>query len=72
MLQEHLKVGENGMTKIEEAFESMRLPYLPRMENMDPEYDAKIDEECLRVYLYLGDDFGILKLWDLTYLLEKA
>ena len=42
------------------------------MENMDPEYDAKIEEECLRVYLYLGDDFGILKLWDLTYLLEKA
>lgn len=48
----------------------MRLPYLARMENMDPEYDTRVDEEKLRVYLYLGDDFGILKLWDLTYVLD--
>lgn len=48
----------------------MRLNYLPRMVNLDPEYDAKVDEEKLRVFLYLGDDFGIMKLWDLTYFLE--
>ena len=60
------------MTKIEEAYEKMRQPYLSRMENMDPEYDSKIDDERLRVYMYIGDDFGILKLWDLTYLLEQA
>ena len=48
----------------------MRLGYLPRMEHMDPEYDAKIEEEKLRVYLYLGDNFGTIKLWDVTYFLE--
>ena len=40
------------------------------MEYLDPNYDRDIDEEKLRVYLYLGDDFGIMKIWDLTYLLE--
>ena len=47
----------------------MRLAYLPRMECLDPEYDTNLDEEKPRVYLHLGDDLGILKLWDLTYLL---
>ena len=47
----------------------MRLAYLPRMECLDPEYDTNLNEEKPRVYLHLGDDLGILKLWDLTYLL---
>lgn len=72
MLKDQLKANEEGWNKIETAFEEMRLSYLPRMEHMDPEYDAKIEEEKLRVYMYLGDDFGILKQWDLTYLLEKS
>ena len=42
------------------------------MEYLDPNYDRDIDEEKLRVYLYLGDDFGIMKIWDLTYLLEQS
>ena len=50
----------------------MRLAYLPRMQNLDPNYDLNVDDEKMRVYLYLGDDFGILKLWDLTYLLEQS
>ena len=48
----------------------MRLAYLPRMVNLDPEYDQKVDDEKLRVFLYLGDEFGIMKMWDLTYFLE--
>ena len=48
----------------------MRLAYLPRMENLDPNYDLNVEDEKMRVFLYIGDDFGILKLWDLTYLLE--
>lgn len=47
----------------------MRLAYLPRMEYLDPDYDTNLNEEKPRVFLHLGDDFGILKLWDLTYLL---
>ena len=50
----------------------MRVSYMPRMEYLDPEYDAKIDEEKLRISMYLGDDFGILKLWDLTYFLANS
>ena len=42
------------------------------MEFLDPSYDETVDEEKLRVMLYLGDDAGILKLWDLTYIIEKA
>ena len=50
----------------------MRLAYMPRMENLDPAYDETVEEEKRRIYLYLGDDFGILKIWDLTYLLAQA
>lgn len=71
-LQDFLNTDENGMTKIQTQFETMRLQYLPRMECLDPEYDDKIDEEKMRAYLYLGDDFGMMKIWDLTYLLETA
>ena len=42
------------------------------MEYLDPKYDETIDEEKLRVFLYLGDDFGSLKLWDLTYKLSNS
>ena len=69
MLTESLKKNAEGKTKIEEQFEEMRQAYLPRMEYLDPEYDTKLDEEKPRVFLHLGDDFGILRLWDLTYLL---
>ena len=69
MLTDSLKMNEDGKTKIEQQFEEMRLAYLPRMEYLDPDYDINLDEEKPRVFLHLGDDFGILKLWDLTYLL---
>ena len=50
----------------------MRVKYLPRMESLDPEYEETIDEEKLRVMLYLGDDAGMIKLWDFTYVLQKS
>lgn len=71
-LKEALKTDKNGLTGVETQFEAMRLAYLPRMEGLDPEYDANIDKEQRRVYLYVGDDFGILKLWDLTYFLANS
>lgn len=71
MLTDSLKKNEDGKTKIEQQFEDMRLAYMPRMECLDPEYDDTLDEEKPRVFLHLGDDFGILRLWDLTYLLKK-
>ena len=72
LLKQWLKVAdeETGETHIEKKFEEMRLEYLPRMEYLDPEYDDKIEEEAPRVHLYLGDDFGILKLWDLSYMFQ--
>ena len=72
LLKEALDVNEEGQTAIEVEFENMRSSYKSRMTNMDPEYDSTIEEEKQRVYLYLGDDFGILKLWDLTYILKNA
>lgn len=49
----------------------MRNEYLPRMEHLDPNYDDTVNEEKVRIYLYLGDDFGIMKQWDLTYLIQQ-
>ena len=51
-------------------FDEMRPPHKEKNVLLDPEYDADVDKEKERIYMYLGDDFGILKLWDLTYLLE--
>ena len=50
----------------------MRQEYLPRMEFLDPQYDETVDEKKERIYLYLGDEFGILKQWDLTYVIHNS
>ena len=47
----------------------MRIDYVTRMKNMDPEYDEKIDEEKMRVVIYVGDDCGTIKVLDLTYMI---
>ena len=39
LLKEELKTNEDGETRIEQQFEAMRHPYLPRMEYLDPQYD---------------------------------
>ena len=72
LLKEALNVNDDGQTAIEVEFEDMRCEYKSRMVNMDPEYDSTVEEEKQRVYIYLGDDFGIIKLWDLTYVLKQA
>lgn len=70
LLKEALQTDASGRTKIETLFEEQRLKHQQTMCNLDPEYDETIDEEKSRIYLYLGDDFGIVKLWDLTYVLS--
>lgn len=35
-------------------------------------YNETIDEERDRIYLYLGDDAGYLKLWDLDPVIARA
>ena len=73
LLNDHLTENEaTGQTKVEEEFERMRQAYLPRMTHLDPDYDSTVDEEKMRIMLYLGDDFGILKQWDLTYFIENS
>ena len=72
LLREFLKTDSDGRTRIETQFDEMRVGYLPRMEFLDPEYDESIEEEKLRVMLYLGDDAGMIKLWDLTYVLSQS
>jgi hypothetical protein len=34
------------------------------------DYDETVEIEKLRTFLYLGDEFGQMKLWDLTRLME--
>ena len=50
----------------------MRQPWNKGKIFLDPEYDEQIKEEKERIYMYVGDDFGIIKVWDMTYLLESA
>lgn len=71
ILKEALHVDKDGKTGIETEFEKMRLKYLPRMDNLDSEYDSTIEDEKLRVYMYIGDEFGIMKLWDLSHVIQK-
>lgn len=63
---------EEGRTKLVTRFESMRVPRSEKSELLDPNYDADVDVEKDRIYVYIGDDFGIMKLWDVTYLLESS
>lgn len=69
LLRKHLKTNDQGRTKIETRFDEMRIDYVTRMKNMDPEYDEKIDEEKMRVVIYVGDDCGTIKVLDLTYMI---
>lgn len=71
-LRKALETDEEGRTQIENRFEEMRVKYMARMDCLDPNYDDTIDEEKLRAMLYFGDDRGLIKLWDLTYVLELA
>ena len=48
----------------------MRGPRSEKFSFLDPKYDDEIDVEKDRIYVYIGDDFGVMKLWDVTYLLE--
>ena len=57
---------------MEIKFDEMRPPYMEKNQLLDPQYDADVGVEKERIYMYLGDDFGIMKLWDMTYLLEKS
>lgn len=56
LLKAALKTEADGRTGIESMFDSMRVKYSPEMQNLDPRYDETIDEEKMRVMLYLGDD----------------
>jgi hypothetical protein len=63
---------ETGKNNIDVEFEEMRLAYNSHMHLLDPDYDANIDQNEEHVYMYLGDDQGYIKLWELSYFLKKA
>ena len=63
---------EKGRTRLETEFEKMRGPRSDKFTFLDPKYDEEIDNEKDRIYVYIGDDFGVMKLWDMTYLLESS
>lgn len=71
-LQEALKKDKKtGKTTVETQFENMRENQQDYNEYRASDYDETIDEEKLRAFVYLGDEFGCLKLWDLTHLMER-
>ena len=36
----------------------------------DPNYDEEVDVEKKRTFFYFGDELGMIKVWDITYLLS--
>ena len=34
------------------------------------DYDDHIDEELNRIYLYIGDEYGFIKIWNLTNIIR--
>ena len=70
-MQEALKRDKKSdKTKVEIEFEEMREPHQDYNHFRSPDYDQTVDEEKIRAFIYLGDEFGCLKLWDLTYMME--
>ena len=72
LLAQYQEVQDNGRTLMQNKFEEMRPPRKEKNILLDPKYDEDVNVEKERTYMYVGDDFGILKLWDMTYLLETA
>lgn len=71
-LQEALKKDKtSGKTKVETEFEEMREAQQDYNHFRSPNYDQTVEDELMRAFLYLGDEFGCLKLWDLTYMMES-
>jgi len=64
----------NGLNKVEVEF-NKGVEQLPKGPMLDPDYDDYNDEEKEkkeRYYLYLADELGFIKLWDLTHMLESC
>mmetsp|Transcript_1193 Transcript_1193/g.1211 ORF Transcript_1193/g.1211 Transcript_1193/m.1211 type:complete len:100 (+) Transcript_1193:2198-2497(+) len=38
---------------------------------LEADYQKCIEEEKERCFLYIGDDLGFLKVWDLTYIVKR-
>lgn len=41
------------------------------MQSVGADYNDTLDEEKERIYMYLGDEHGFLKIWDLTSFVSK-
>lgn len=64
--------AKTSRNKIDTIFDAQ---YSKNTSNEQPrlladDYDETVEIEKLRTFLYLGDEFGQMKLWDLTRLVE--
>lgn len=46
--------------------------FVTQVDAMNAEYMENIDTEMERLYLYVGDDAGYLKIWDLNYVIKQV
>jgi len=44
--------------------------FMTQVETRNAEYDKTLHEERERIYAYIGDEHGYLKVWDLSYVLK--
>ena len=45
--------------------------FVTQVQSVGEDYNEKLDIEKERTYLYVGDEHGYLKIWDLTAFLEQ-
>ena len=84
ILKNYKERDKEGRNKIDATFDNQVSTYtqsdgfrksgMPMFPNilLDPNYDKTIKEKKHRVFLYIGDELGHIKLWDLTYILTTS
>ena len=46
--------------------------FVTQVQSVGADYNETLDEEKERIYMYLGDEHGFLKIWDLTSFVSKV
>ena len=61
---------KTGISPIEKEFEEMRMKRNDKMVLLNPNYDVDVEDEGEHLYVYVGDDIGFIKLWEMGELMK--
>ena len=61
---------KTGISPIEKEFEEMRMKRNDKMVLLNQNYDVDVEDEGEHLYVYVGDDLGFIKLWEMGELMR--